>query len=64
MLSPIFYSRKHFSNWTFLLLKAAYTYHHSIKDPGAFTRSPKYTIQILIDSIEAVGSDMTRYSRP
>jgi hypothetical protein len=64
MLSPVFYSRKHFSSWTSLLLKAAFNYQYSIKDPGAFTHNPKYIIQILIDSIEAVGGDVTMYTRP
>lgn len=45
----------HFPNrynaWTPRLLKAAYNYLFFAKEPGAFAHNPKYTIQILYDSI-------------
>jgi len=53
-----------YKGWSPNLLKAAFNYQYSIKDPGAFTHNPKYIIQILIDSIEAVGGNVTKYSRP
>jgi hypothetical protein len=34
------------------LLKAAYNYQVSVKDPGAFAHNGKYLIQLLYDSIE------------
>ena len=64
ILSPVFHSRKHFYGRMPILLEAAFNYQYSIKDPDAFTHNPKYIIQILIDSIEAVGGDVTRYTRP
>ncbi len=46
------------------LIKAAYNYQYSIKDPGAFVHNPKYVVQFLIDSIKDLGSDVTGYTRP
>jgi hypothetical protein len=57
-------SANKYNGFTPNLLKAAYNYQYSIKDPGAFAHNPKYIIQILIDSIEAVGGDVTMYTRP
>ena len=39
-------------NWTPRLLKAAYNYQTSVKDPGAFAHNAKYIIQLLYDSID------------
>jgi hypothetical protein len=41
-----------FATWTPRLLKAAYNYQTSKKDPGAYAHGGKYIIQILYDSIE------------
>ncbi len=38
--------------WTARLLKAAYNYQVSVKDPGAFAHGGKYVIELLYDSIE------------
>ena len=51
-------------NWTPTLLRAAYNYQYSQKDPGAFVHNPKYVIQFLIDSIENLGGDVSKYTRP
>ena len=40
-----------YPNWTARLLKAAYNYQMSSKDPGAFAHGPKYIIELLYDSI-------------
>ena len=40
-----------FSAWTPRLLKAAYNFQVSSKDPGAFAHNAKYIIQLLHDSI-------------
>lgn len=40
-----------FPNWSARLLRAAYNYQFSMKDPGAFAHNPKYVIAILYDSI-------------
>jgi hypothetical protein len=41
-----------YATWTPRLLKAAYNYQYSKKDPGAFAHGGKYVIQLLFDSIE------------
>jgi hypothetical protein len=41
-----------YNAWTARLLKAAYNYHFSMQDPGAFLHNGKYVIQLLYDSIE------------
>jgi hypothetical protein len=41
-----------FSSWTARLLKAAYNYQVSVKDPGAFAHNGKYIIELVYDSIE------------
>jgi hypothetical protein len=53
-----------YSTWTPNLLKAAFNYQYATKDPGAFTHNPKYVAQILIDSIEVMGGDVTKFVRP
>jgi hypothetical protein len=50
---------KAYPNWTARLLKAAYNYQVSIKDPGAFAHGNKYIIQLIFDSIEDLGADTT-----
>ena len=45
-----------FSKWTPRLLKAAYNYQTSMKDPGAFAHGKKYIIQLLFDSVEDLNS--------
>lgn len=40
-----------YSTWTPRLLKAAYNYQTSIKDPGAFAHGNKYIVELLYDSI-------------
>jgi hypothetical protein len=52
-----------FSAWTPNLLRAAYNYQDSTKDPGAFAHNSSYTLQILYDSIEAIGGDLTGTTR-
>ncbi len=52
-----------FSTWTARFLKAAYNYQVSIKDPGAFAHGNKYIVQLLIDSIEDLGGDVTKLNR-
>jgi len=53
-----------YSSWTPNLLKAAFNYQYATKDPGAFVHNPKYVAQILIDSIEIMGGDVTKFARP
>jgi hypothetical protein len=57
---PIAYA----GNWTPKLVRAAYNYQYVNKDPGAFVHNPKYVIQFLIDSIQDLGGDVSKYTRP
>ncbi len=45
-----------YATWTPRLLKAAYNYQVSLKDPGAFAHGGKYHIQLMSDSIEDLNS--------
>lgn len=45
--------------WTGRLMKAAYNYQTSLKDPGAYAHGGKYIIQLLYDSIEDLNSAIT-----
>jgi hypothetical protein len=61
-------SDNQYNTWTPRLLRAAYNYQYSTKDPGAFTHNGQYIIQILYDSLENIGEqvsvDMTDMIRP
>ncbi len=57
-----------YKTWTPRLLKAAYNYQTSIKDPGAFAHNAKYIIELVHDSIadlnEKLGNiDMSKMAR-
>ena len=52
-----------FSTWTPNLLRAAYNYQDSQKDPGGFAHNSSYVLQILYDSIQAVDGDLTGTTR-
>ncbi len=47
-----------YTAWTPRLLKAAYNYQTSIKDPGTFAHGGKYIIELLYDSIEDVDTKL------
>ena len=51
------------STWTPRLLKAAYNYQVSLKDPGAFAHGNKYIVQLLFDSIADLGGDTSTLAR-
>ncbi len=53
-----------YAAWTPNLVEAAYNYQYWQKDPGAFAHNAKYVMQVLYDSIEAVGGDTTGLTRP
>jgi hypothetical protein len=50
--------------WTPTLLRAAYNYQYVSKDPGGFAHNGAYVLQLLYDSIEAVGGDVAAFTRP
>ncbi len=53
-----------YASWTPRLLKAAYNYQYSRKDPGAFAHNGQYVIQTMYDSIEDLGGDVADLTRP
>jgi hypothetical protein len=53
-----------YASWTPRLLKGAYNYQYAQKDPGAFAHNAKYVLQVLYDSIEDVGGDVSGMTRP
>jgi hypothetical protein len=52
-----------YNKWTPRMLKAAYNYQLSVKDPGAFAHGNKYIVQLLFDSIEDLGGDVSKLAR-
>jgi hypothetical protein len=57
-------SDNRYATWTPRLLRAAYNYQYVTKDPGAFAHNGQYIVQILYDSIEDVGGDVSAMTRP
>jgi hypothetical protein len=53
-----------YSAWTPRLLQAAYNYQYSTKDPGAFAHNGVYIMQVVYDSLEDVGGDVSTMTRP
>ncbi len=49
-----------YNAWTPRLLRAAYNYQTSLKDPGAFVHGGKYIIQLLYDSIEDLNTALSQ----
>ena len=52
-----------FGAWTPRLLRAAYNYQVSQKDPGTFAHGGKYIFQLMYDSIEDLGGDVSNLHR-
>lgn len=53
-----------YTTWTPRLLKAAYNFNFMRKNPGAAVHNGKYVIQVIFDSIEDLGGDVTKFVRP
>jgi len=53
-----------YSTWTPRLLIGAYNYQYYQKDPGAFAHNGRYVMQVLYDTIESLGGDVTAMTRP
>jgi len=53
-----------YKSWTPNSLKAAYNFQYASKDPGGFAHNGGYVIQLLIDSIQAVGGSTGSFTRP
>jgi len=52
-------SANKYNAWTPRLLKAAYNYQFSVKDPGAHCHNAKYIIELLNDSLNDLGTKVT-----
>jgi Cytochrome c7 and related cytochrome c len=48
-----------YASWTGRLLKAAYNYQLSVKDPGAFAHNAKYIIELLYDSMADLNTQLS-----
>jgi hypothetical protein len=55
-----------YATWTPTLLRAAYNYQYIQKDPGAFAHNADYALQVLYDSLEAIGGAdaVASFTRP
>jgi hypothetical protein len=53
-----------YGTWSPRLLRAAYNYQYGAKDPGAFAYNGKYIIQVLYDSLDDIGGDVSGMTRP
>ena len=53
-----------YASWTPNMLRAGYNYQYVQKDPGAYAHNGLYVIQVLYDSINAVGGDTSGMTRP
>jgi hypothetical protein len=45
-----------YASWTPRLSEAAYNYQYATKDPGSFAHNATYIMQVLVDSIQDLGS--------
>ncbi len=53
-----------YASWSPRLLKGAYNYQYVQKDPGAFAHNGQYILQVLYDSLEDLGADVSGMIRP
>jgi hypothetical protein len=47
-----------YTTWSARLMRAAFNYQYSQKDPGAFAHNNRYVIELLYDSIADLGGDV------
>ena len=57
-------SENAYNAWTPRLLRAAYNYNYLTHDPGAYAHNSDYILQVLFDSLEDIGGDVSGISRP
>jgi len=53
-----------FDGWTPELVKAVYNWQFWYTEPGAYAHNFDYMAQLLVDSIEHLGGDVSGYTRP
>jgi hypothetical protein len=63
---PYFFDEagEQFAGWDAEIMRAAYNYQYAQKDPGAFAHNGDYILQVLYDSIQALGGDVSGIERP
>ena len=55
-------SGNRYQDWDGKLLRAAHNYQHSLKEPGAWAHNFHYIMQLLHDSIEDLGGNVSGYN--
>jgi hypothetical protein len=50
--------------WTPRLLRAAYNFQYVAKDTGGYVHNSQYLVQLLYDSLEDLGVDVSGMDRP
>lgn len=53
-----------YNAWTPRLLRAAYNYTWALKDPGSYAHNGLYMLQVLYDTLQDIGGDITAMTRP
>ncbi len=53
-----------FRAWTPRLMRAAYNYQYSLKDPGSYVHNSQYIVQLLHDTLADLGVDTSGMDRP
>jgi hypothetical protein len=53
-----------YPTWTPRLLRAAYNFNYSSHDQGAYAHNSYYILQVLYDSLEDIGGDVSTMQRP
>jgi hypothetical protein len=53
-----------YGTWTPTLVRATYNYQYAQKDPGAFAHNGLYMIQVLYDTLNDLGADVSGMTRP
>lgn len=53
-----------FNSWTPRLLRGAYNFQYASKDPGSYVHNGPYIVQVLHDSLEDLGVDVSEKLRP
>lgn len=51
-------------SWTPRLLRVAYNYTWAVKDPGSYAHNGLYILQILYDTLQDIGGDVSNMTRP
>ncbi|MGB3700177.1 MAG: hypothetical protein WA997_02810 [Anaerolineales bacterium] len=53
-----------YNAWTPRLLRAAYNYTWALKDPGSYAHNGLYMLQVLYDTLQDIGGDVSGMTRP